>query len=291
MTRITFAVSSVYIATSIIISLFFALDTHAQVVTGFQKISSTEGGFSGETSALGYAVANIGDLDGDGIVDAMVSDRTQNEGLWILFLNEDGSVKKQRRIQNKEALAWGTSMALIGDLDGDGAPEIAVGAPGDFFSGDRGEVWVLSMNPNGSVKHRFKLDGFDFQMSGMGVSLAGLGDIDGDGIPDLAAGGIDPTNNGAVITLRFNADGTVKAYERFSLDENPSGGETGYQQFGRSMASIGDLDGDGVTDLIVGKPLDNDGGAADDRARTCARCSTRVAGSSAAPTAPLRRWG
>ena len=245
---------------AILACVLVSTTAHSQVVETSQKISTTQGGLSGEVSQFGTSVAYLGDLNGDDINDVMVGDRSENGVVWILLMNRDGTVDRQRAIRNKNARNWGASMAYLGDLDGDNAPEIAIGAPGDFTSGDRGEVWILSLNTNGSVKKQVKIDGLDLEMSGLGVSLAGLGDLDGDGVADLAAGGIDPTNLGAVIVLLLNPDGTVKASEKFSLDENPSGGETGYQQFGWSMSAIGDLDGDNVTDLAVGKPLDNDGG-------------------------------
>lgn len=237
---------------------------YAQLVpiNNFQIVNSTVGGLEGATSNFGRSVANIGDLDGDGVTDVAVGTKGFGENvIWILFLNANGTVKNQHRIRNSNnAGNWGLSLAYMGDLDGDNAPELAVGAPADFFGGAPGEVFILSLNTDGSVKRRQRIDGADYANVGsIGVSLANLGDLDGDGVAELAVGSIDPTNRGDALILFLNADATVKNSTKFSLDENPSGGETGYQQFGWSMASIGDFDLDGVPDLVIGKPMDNDG--------------------------------
>ncbi len=92
-----------------------------------------------------------------------------------------------------------------------------------------------------------------------GRSVAAIGDIDGDGVTDLAVGanGDDTGGNGrgAVHVLLMNANGTVKSLQK--IRQGSDGGahvlalENG-DYFGSSVASLGDLDGDGVTDLAVG---------------------------------------
>ncbi len=171
---------------------------------------------------------------------------------------------------------FGRSAAAIGDLNGDGTGDLAVGAIGDDDGGIsdnlRGAVWVLLLAPGGTVAAHQKISatqgGFTGALDagdGFGRSLAALGDLDGDGVADLAVGASEDddggTDRGAVWILFLNADGTVKAHSKISAAEGGfKGALDDGDRFGRSVAALGDLDGDGVRDLAVGASDDNDGG-------------------------------
>ena len=95
--------------------------------------------------------------------------------------------------------------------------------------------------------------------------LACLGDVDGDGVTDLAVAEHKDDDGGplrgACWVVFQNADGTVKGQQKIS---DTQGGFTGviddFDSFGFSVAGLGDLDLDGVPDLVAGSPDDNDGG-------------------------------
>ena len=156
---------------------------------------------------------------------------------------------------------FGSSVASLGDLDGDGVTDLAVGAIRDDTVGsDRGAVYVLMMNSNGTVKSRVTIASAtnggpslaDFDE--FGISLASLGDLDGDGVTDLAVGAWGPGifSRGAVYVLLMNANGTVKSSVKIASGTNGGPEIAEGDRFGSSVASLGDLDGDGVTDLAVG---------------------------------------
>jgi hypothetical protein len=95
-----------------------------------------------------------------------------------------------------------------------------------------------------------------------GSSLAGLADLDGDSVNDLAVGAFrdenTQTDEGAVCVLLMNSDGTVKSHVKISdglAGFTPSGLD-GDDWFGSSVANLGDLDGDGVIELAVGARRD-----------------------------------
>lgn len=248
-----------------------------------QKISARKGNFNGGLNAgdnWGAAVANIGDLEGDGVVDLAVgapgdSDNGNNRGaLWILFLNSNGTVDMSTKIARNvggftgdldDGDRFGSSASGIGDLNGDGFADIAVGAPLDDDGGDnRGAVWILFMNADGTVAGNVKISdqqgGFPGKLDNgeqFGDAVADLGDLDGDGIPDLAVGApLDIDNDrrkGAVWILFMNRDGTVRSGRKIGEgDGNFKGDLFADDRFGSAVAGIGDLDGDGIPDLAVG---------------------------------------
>ena len=201
---------------------------------------------------------------------------TRRGAVWVLFLNTNGTVRAHQKISDTEGGFkgvlddedhFGAGMAPLGDLDGDGVSDLAVGASEDDDGGlQRGAVWVLFLNSDGTVKSHQKISatagGFDGILDNsdwFGGSLASIGDLDGDGVIDLAVaapcddeGG---TRRGAVWVLFLNTNGTVRAHQKISDLE---GGFTGTlddnDRFGSSLASLGDLNNDGVNDLAVAQP-------------------------------------
>jgi hypothetical protein len=257
-----------------------------------QKISETAGGFGGvldSNDQFGRCVVSLGDLDGDGIGDLAVGvpgddDGSLNMGaVWILFLNADGTVASEQKISDTEGDFtgvldpydfFGSSIVLVGDLDGFGNPELAIGAPHDDDGRiDAGAVWIVSLWFDGTVFNARKLSAtqgafaHNLDMSDyFGHSVAAPGDVNGDGIPDLAVGAIyddDGGNNqGAVWMLLLAWNGSVQSVVKISETSGGFGGVLDVNDsFGASVAGLGDLDGDGVGDLAVGAVLDDDGGS------------------------------
>ncbi|MET0066160.1 MAG: integrin alpha [Candidatus Thiodiazotropha sp.] len=257
----------------------------------YQKISEETGGFDGNLDAsdgFGTAIANLGDLDRDGIDDLAVGAPGDDDGggdrgaVWILFLNQDGTVKASQKISSSEGdLAqdpengdrFGTSVTAIGDLNGDGHTDLAVGAPGDDDGGpDRGAVWILLLNSDGTVdgverisQTRGEFDGDLSDYSGFGSALANLGDLNDDGIDELAVGAEAAddggTDRGAVWILFLDDSAEVISTSRLSDTRGSfDGGLDDGDAFGCNLASIGDLDGDNLDDLAVSACGDDDGG-------------------------------
>jgi hypothetical protein len=184
----------------------------------------------------------------------------------------------------------GEALDVLPDLDGDGFPELAVGAAQGASGPPGGTVSTLS----GLVTlHRGRADGFDttpfVTLSGFrrhsgsdrwGYALASVGDFDGDGRPDLAVVGRqeDRTTaygSGTVSTAACNVAGTdTGAVAVFGAnDEGGFDAEPHFMYFGHQISQLlefvvsGDFDGDGLADLVVGsRSWDRPGASTGDNA-------------------------
>jgi hypothetical protein len=255
-----------------------------------QKISATDGKFNGtlqDGDEFGRAVTGIGDLNGDAILDIAVGAPGDDDGgtdrgaVWILFLNQDGTVRSEAKISEKDgnfrgALDdgddFGAALAVLGDLDGDGVADLAVGAPGDDDDSiDSGAIWILFMNSNGTVRTEQKISfdtgGLDALLrsgDAFGSAIANIDDLKtavveiAVGAPGDDDGGVDA---GAAWVLYLTANGRVIDQQKLSpLEGNFDGAISAGDAFGAALANAGDLDLDGISELLAGAPGDDDGG-------------------------------
>lgn len=169
---------------------------------------------------------------------------------------------------------FGRAVIGIGDLDGDGIPDCAVGARSDDDSGvDAGAIYILFLNADATVKAEQKisalagglpaglLDAGDF----FGYGISSIGDLDGDGVNDIAVSAPsddDSGNNaGALYLLELTTSGTVKATTKITNGTPGFGSPLGAgDNFGQGAGAVGDLDGDGWQEVAVPAPGDDDGG-------------------------------
>jgi hypothetical protein len=264
--------------------LFLRRDGTVKDVT---KIGDNSGGFTGtldRNARFGFSCTAMGDIDGDGITDLAVGSRGGTPGnIWILFLQRDGTVREHVRISDNagglpsgvmQMDSWNLNKVKnIGDIDGNGVNDVAVSFPKDDYMNaegtmleDSGAVLILFLNSGGTVNDYHTICSESEELANkeifylrsvFGVSLAPLGDLDGDAVPDIAVGSRSercvceetcPTA-GRVWILFLNSDGTVKETNCIHHVPETLGKESHF--FGYSMLALGDINEDHVTDLIV----------------------------------------
>ena len=191
----------------------------------------------GKGQTLGLPVALVGDVNADGFIDvgvgALQDDTLFFDGGMLRILSgRDGAV-----LYSFYGDATGAELGIlgqspIGDVDLDGYDDIL--ASEWYYGSAAGRIFVFS-GKDGSVLRT--ITGTPTRM--VGGSISGTGDIDGDGVPDFAAS----ATAGSYVTLFSGATSTV--IRKLTASDPAS------KYFGNGLLNPGDIDGDGVNDLIV----------------------------------------
>ena len=231
-------------------------------------------------SQFGSSVADIGDLDRDGINDLVVgakgegTNKNPSQGaVYILFMTVTGAVKYHKRIGHLSnggpslftSDQFGASVCSIGDVNNDGINDLAVGASGYVL----GAVYVLFMRRDGTAsgfrairgKYAGKLTTNTNYSNGppitynsrFGASLTSIGDFNRDGVPDIAVGETDSSNgNGKVYLLLLDRYATVLNYSVIGANIGGGPNINLFSGFASSILSLADKDGDGNIEIAIG---------------------------------------
>jgi hypothetical protein len=195
---------------------------------------------------LGWDLTLAGDENGDGRSDLFVGAPAEDHGLVFLVSGKDGTVLRTYAA-GAEGGSFGWYVARIDDVDGDGHRDLAIGGPSalDTAGVRLGGAWVVSSATGTELRHWKGND----PRSGFGSVVTGLGDLDGDGVGEIA------------IAAPGTEDQTRTVPGELWIRSGKSGAElrhwTGSQPgelYGRMIVGAGDLDGDGAEDVAIGAP-------------------------------------
>lgn len=226
-------------------------------------------------TGYGYAasrVAGPGDLDGDGLGDALVDGQGGVAAFLVLSpFTGDLDLEADADMQVTDGSGLGLSSAEGGDLDGDGHADLVLSSATAGTLASRGGAVFVHRGPfRGDVDlasaHASVLGSIDNGY--LGGELALLPDLDGDGRPDLAIGrgsttiraGSLSTLSGTGGVLLFRAAGRLSGAWRDDEADLRIESATGGASFGADLALAGDVDGDGRSDLLIGAPAASLGG-------------------------------
>jgi hypothetical protein len=219
-----------------------------------------------QAGGFGFSVAGAGDLNSDGFADLVIGAPTQDApamdgGAAFVYFGQGSGVDTTPDLTlvnpvDQAHARFGFAVAGVGDLNGDGDADLVVGAPlEDAPAPDEGNAFVYSGSATGGLGGPVVLDNPEDRVGGwFASSLAGAADMNGDGYADLVVGAPlqsnGAANEGNVFVFPGSPSGVASAPS--TVLDSPT--DQAFAAFGAALA-VGDFDGDGYADLVVGAPL------------------------------------
>ncbi|MEO1249745.1 MAG: VCBS repeat-containing protein, partial [Pseudomonadota bacterium] len=252
--------------------------------TGFRIDGAAEG------DGLGAAISSAGDINNDGLSDLII--RAENTLAAYVFFGSGDAFDPTISISDLDGSNGfriegvngpsPDSIRAAGDVNGDGIDDVIVGSAGSTVTGDEPEEAYVVFGQNGGFTAALDVSDLDgtngfallrfpgeFEATGanFGAAVSGIGDINADGIDDVIVGAEFVTfeDTAAIIGEAYvffgSTDGVPATFDVAGLD-----GSNGFTLFGdlldfsgSSLDGGGDVNGDGIADLIVNSPFPNCG--------------------------------
>ncbi len=232
----------------------------------------------------GRSVAAAGDVNGDGIADVIVGARRAdpfsigNSGASYVVFGRSTAFASTINLSSLDGTTGfrldgvnsGPSVAAAGDVNGDGIGDIIVGVGGAHPNGSYSGASYVVFGRSTAFAPTINLSSLDgatgFRLAGVamgdfsGSSVSAAGDVNGDGIDDVIIGadGAAPNgigDSGASYVVFGRSTAFASTINLSSLDGTTGfrlDGVAAYDRSGRSVAAAGDVNGDGIADVIVG---------------------------------------
>ena len=224
-------------------------------------------------AAFGSSVAMAGDVNGDGFDDVVIGapqyDSGQtNEGRAYLFLGGSSGLNTLPQWTaegNQDSCAFATGVATAGDVNGDGFDDVVIGAPlYDNGQINEGRAYVYMGSASGLALLPARTLEVNQAGAKFGAAVSTAGDVNGDGYADLLVGAPlfdnGQTDEGAAFLYPGSSTGTA-ASATWTTEGNQANA-----QYGSSLGTAGDVNGDGDADVILGAPLYDNGQTDEGRA-------------------------
>ncbi|MBK7810818.1 MAG: FG-GAP repeat protein [Saprospiraceae bacterium] len=219
-----------------------------------------------ENARFGYSVASAGDVNGDGYSDVVVGaylyeNGQNNEGAAFVFHGSASGISINPAVileGNQASAEFGYSVASAGDVNGDGYSDVVVGAH-LYGNGETGEgaAFVYHGSVMGTSNTAAAILESNQESAYSGISVGSAGDVNGDGYSDLVVGAYlydNGQNNEGVALIYHGSASGINTTVAALVESNQAN-----SQFGISVASAGDVNGDGFSDIVVGAFLYDNG--------------------------------
>jgi len=220
---------------------------HMGTATGINTSPSSL--FPGPTGCYNYGAVMLGgvDFNGDGIGDAISGDHRYNirQGMVeTLLADGTGGIAADAILEGQESAGdYGSSLALLGDVNGDGYPDAVVGAEGSYGSGtSSGRAFVYLGASTGLHWDPYAVLDGPGAGDEFGASAADAGDVNGDGLADFLVGAYTTYGDHAAY-LFYGSTSSITLSSATAIVE---------PGLGYTLDGAGDVDGDGYDDVVLG---------------------------------------
>ena len=231
--------------------------------SGLSTISNWSAESNIQRSHLGSSASNAGDVNGDGYSDIIIGAKNYSGGsgggaafIWYGSQTGLGSLGTPSNADwvlecNQDTALFGSTVSTAGDVNGDGYSDIIIGAP-NYDNGqlNEGKVFAYFGSSAGPSASSDWTEEINEAGSYFGYSVSVAGDVNGDGYCDVIVGAY--LNNTAHVYHGFPSGLSLTS------DWTREGNQTD-SEFGYSVSTAGDVNGDGYSDVFIGAKLSDNG--------------------------------
>ncbi len=233
---------------------------------GLPTFPNWVGSTSLEGALLGHSIAAVGDVNGDGYADVAAGAPgylvgNNRVGAVLIYYGSSTGLRPNPSliIEGSQAGAlFGGAVSSAGDVNGDGFVDLVVGASGyDNGQTDEGAAFVFLGSASGLSSTAAWIVEGNQTLANLGVRVATAGDVNGDGFSDVLLAGTGFSNGESQegkIFAYYGMTTGLPASPNWSFEANQQGA-----QLGAALGLIGDVNGDGYSDVVAGAPLYDQG--------------------------------